>query len=148
MLVQSLQGLSRTRCTKISRPRSLRTLQSKKRPSGHQSVALLLSQTFILPTPAWRVCRTPCIHAGVAESWHGGSRLLPNCAFQSCCAAGGYNRAACGLWTLHRWNPTRQGLIDLLKQRSTQLCICRLKKGHQRRREEASGVCEAPVFGL
>jgi len=36
-----------------------------------------------------RACRTPCLHAGVSESWRGRSRLLPNCAFQSCCALGG-----------------------------------------------------------
>lgn len=34
-------------------------------------------------------------------------------------------------WTQHRRNPTQQGLIDLLKQRSPQLCICRLNNGHQ-----------------
>lgn len=30
------------------------------------------------------ICRTSCSHAGDAESWLGRSRLLPNCAFESC----------------------------------------------------------------
>lgn len=30
------------------------------------------------------ICRTSCSHAGNAESWLGRSRLVPNCAFESC----------------------------------------------------------------
>lgn len=53
-------------------------------PDPHQAN----SHQSILSTPARRVCRTSCSHAGVAESWLGRSRLLPNCAFQSCCELG------------------------------------------------------------
>lgn len=89
----------------------------------------------MLPTPARTVCRTSCSHGGVPESWLGWSRLLPNCAFQSRCESGGYNRAACGpraqQWT-HGWgSPTLQGLIDPPQQRSPQLCPCWLNDGHQ-----------------
>lgn len=103
--------------------------------SDHHSLVPLLSQPLILPTPARRICRTLCSHAGVIESCLGRSRLLPNCAFLRAAVRWGYNRASCGLgpqqWTRHRWNPSWQGLIDAPKQRSPQLCICRLNDGHQ-----------------
>ena len=63
-------------------------LQRDEGSSGRQSPASPLPQTSILPTPARTVCRTSCSHAGVTESCLGRSRLLPNCAFQSCCALG------------------------------------------------------------
>ena len=78
----------------------------------------LLSKASVRPTPARRACRTPCIHAGVTESWLGRSRLLPNCAIQSCCAlgVGGWLLQGCmrsvwrpKQWTRHWRNPTLAG---------------------------------------
>lgn len=118
--------------SRTSRPGRPWTLQRRKRPSGHQSVAPQASQTFILPTPARRVCRTSCSHAGVTESWLGRSRLLPNCAFQSCCALG-VTTGLHAVWG-HSSGRRTDGIPPSrvsLKQRSPQLCICRLSGGHQ-----------------
>lgn len=68
--------------TPSSSPTNLWSLQTLQRGNSHHH------HHSILPTPARRVCRTSCSHAGLTESWLGRSRLLPNCAFQSCCELG------------------------------------------------------------
>lgn len=58
-------------------------------PGGQPIIGPLFAQTSSLSdhhpaTSSQEICRTSCSHAGDAESWLGRSRLLPNCAFESC----------------------------------------------------------------
>ena len=119
------------KCIKTSPPCCVWTLQSR---DHHEAISLRPSSCQLQPggSAGHRVSMLESLKAGLV-----GADFCLIVLFRAA-VRWGFQQAACGQWTLQRRNPTSQGLIDPMQQRSPQLCVCSEWRPQSSRNREVS----------